>query len=232
MQPAEPTKSTVGRTGPFGHLPLERPAPLREIVRERLLAMIVSRELQPGHHLVENELAAALGVSRQPVREALLQLQAEGWVDQRPGQGTFVHNPTDSEADELLGVRAVLEAESARLAAQHTTPTHIERLRALLRDGEVAVAADDAAALVSANAAFHSYIVSMSGNHLLAQMLGAFELRVRWYHATFARIRGRASWDEHTEVVEAIAAENSTLAHDRMRRHAERTREGYRRRVR
>ena len=100
MQPAEPTTTTAGRTGPFGHPPLERPAPLREIVRERLLAMIVSRDLQPGHHLVENELAAALGVSRQPVREALLQLQAEGWVDQRPGQGTFVHNPTDKEADE------------------------------------------------------------------------------------------------------------------------------------
>ena len=194
--------------------------------------MIVSRDLQPGHHLVENELAAALGVSRQPVREALLQLQAEGWVDQRPGQGTFVHNPTDKEADELLGVRAVLEAESARLAAQHATPLHIERLRALLRDGEHALASEDPAALVSANAAFHSYVVTMSGNHLLAEMLSAFELRVRWYHATFARIRGRASWDEHTEVVEAIAATNSELAQDRMRHHTERTREAYRRRMR
>ena len=49
--------------------------------------MIVSGQLQPGQHLVENDLAVALGVSRQPIREALLRLEAEEWVDLRPGQG-------------------------------------------------------------------------------------------------------------------------------------------------
>ncbi len=66
---------------------------------------------------MESELAGHLGVSRQPVREALQRLNTEGWVDLRPAQGAFVHEPTEEEADQLLTVRTLLEAEAARLAA-------------------------------------------------------------------------------------------------------------------
>ena len=101
-----------------GRPPLERPAPLRQAVYDMLVEMIITRELQPGQHLVEHELAAQLGVSRQPVREALQRLHSDGWVDLRPALGAFVHIPTDAEADQLLAVRTLLEAESARLAAK------------------------------------------------------------------------------------------------------------------
>ena len=101
--------------------PLARPAPLRQAVYDVIAEMIVNRELQPGEHLVENELAAQLGVSRQPVREALQRLHSEGWVDLRPALGAFVHVPTEAEADELLATRTLLETESARLAAKRAT---------------------------------------------------------------------------------------------------------------
>ena len=229
---SEPAVSAAKPSGLPQRTPVARPAPLRDAVYDTLLEMITSRELQPGHHLVETELARILGVSRQPIREALLRLQFEGWVDQRPAYGTFVHIPSDTEADELLAVRAVLEAESARLAAQHTTAEHVERLRDLLQTGEQAVASEDPAALVTANSDFHGYIVSMTGNGFLAETLGSLERRVRWYHVSFARTRGRASWDEHAEIVEAISAGKSRRACDLMRRHAERTRMGYRQRPR
>lgn len=229
---SEHTGADPAPTGLSPRARLERPAPLREAVYDNLLEMITSRELQPGHHLVETDLARTLGVSRQPIREALLRLQAEGWVDQRPAYGTFVHVPADTEADELLAVRAVLEAESARLAAQKATAEHVERLRQLHQLGWRTVASEDAAAGVTANSEFHAYIVSISGNHLLAEMLGTLERRVRWYYTSFARTRGRASWDEHAEIIEAIAAKNSRRAHDLMRRHTERTRMGYRQRPR
>ena len=107
---------------PEGAMPkLERPGPLRERVYEALLELITTRSLRPGQHLVESELARHLGVSRQPVREALQRLNTEGWVDLRPAQGAFVHEPTEDEADQLLTVRTLLEAEAARLAAP--TPT-------------------------------------------------------------------------------------------------------------
>lgn len=229
---SEPATAATTPAGLPQRARLVRPASLRDAVYYNLLEMITSRELQPGHHLVETELARVLGVSRQPIREALMRLHAEGWVDQRPAHGTFVHIPTDTEADELLAVRAVLEAESARLAAQHATAEHVERLRDLQQRGERAVAADDPAALVAANSEFHAYIVSISGNGFLAEMLGTFERRVRWYHVSFARTRGRASWDEHAEIVEAISASKSGRARDLMRRHTEQTRTSYRQRAR
>jgi len=113
--------------------PLQRPVPLRQSVYDALIDLIVGGELPPGQHMVETDLARQLGVSRQPIREALHRMEAEGWVDLRPSQGAFVHVPTDSEVDELLDVRALLEAETARLAAASqasgTGPGRLARLR-------------------------------------------------------------------------------------------------------
>ncbi|WP_295658175.1 GntR family transcriptional regulator [uncultured Nocardioides sp.] len=207
--------------------PLERPTPLRERVYEAIAEMIVTRELKPGEHLVENELARDLGVSRQPVREALQRLQTEGWVDLRPGHGAFVHVPTDEEADQLLAVRAMLESESARLAAKYATAEHLEELRALLRAGEEAVAADDQADMVTANAALHAHVVSISGNRVLTNLIASVERRVRWYYLPIARSRGKDAWDEHAGIIDAIEEKNSRRAATQMRQHAERTRELY-----
>jgi DNA-binding GntR family transcriptional regulator len=207
--------------------PLERPAPLRQAVYDALAEMIITRELQPGQHLVENELAAQLGVSRQPVREALQRLQNEGWVDLRPALGAFVHVPTDAEADQLLAARTLLEAESARLAARQATPEQVEHLWELQRTGEKALAADDQEGLVAANAALHAYVVFMSGNTVLADLIASVDRRVRWYYLPIARARGKDAWDEHANLIDAIARRNSRRAGDLMRRHTERTRAIY-----
>jgi DNA-binding GntR family transcriptional regulator len=203
---------------------LERPTPLREQVYNAIAEMIITQELKPGEHLVENELALHLGVSRQPVREALQRLQTEGWVDLRPAQGAFVHVPTDDEADQLLAVRTLLEAESARLAAKHATPEHVEKLWALQAVGEKAVTADDQEAMVAANADLHAHVVSMSGNGVLAGMIASVDRRVRWYYTPIARSRGKDAWDEHAEIITAIEQGNTRRAATLMRQHTERTR--------
>ena len=207
--------------------PLERAAPLRERVYDAIAEMIITQELQPGEHLVENELAVHLGVSRQPVREALQRLQTEGWVDLRPAHGAFVHVPTDSEADELLAVRTLLESESARLAAKHATPEQIEQLRALQAVGEKAVAADDQEAMVAANADLHAHVVAMSGNGVLAAMIASVDRRVRWYYTPIARSRGKDAWDEHAEIIAVIEQGNARRAATLMRQHTERTRDAH-----
>lgn len=222
--PRGPLGGATTRTGP----PLvERPAPLREAVYDALVEMIITAELQPGEHLVENDLAAQLGVSRQPVREALQRMQTEGWVDLRPALGAFVHVPTEDEADQLLAARTLLEAESARLAAEHATPEQIEQLWEMHRSGEAALAADDQEGVVVANAALHTHIVTMSRNKVIADLIGSVDRRVRWYYLPIARARGKDAWDEHAELIEAIAAGDSDKANDLMRRHTERTREMY-----
>src|SRR3977135_1835088 len=87
----------------------ERPARPAQAVYDAIVELIVNGTLQQGQHMVENELAEYLGVSRQPVREALQRLQTDGWIELRPAQGAFVHVPSEDEVDQLLGVRTILE---------------------------------------------------------------------------------------------------------------------------
>ncbi|AZM58957.1 MULTISPECIES: GntR family transcriptional regulator [unclassified Streptomyces] len=213
---------------PQGAVPkLERPGPLRDRVYEALLELITTRALQPGRHLVESELAGHLGVSRQPVREALQRLSTEGWVDLRPAQGAFVHEPTEEEADQLLTVRSLLEAEAARLAAGHADRAGIEALEEILAKGLEAVAADDVDAAVALNARFHAKVMELSGNAVLAELGARVDRRVRWYYTPVARQRGERSWAEHRELIDAMAAHDAERATRLMRDHTEHTRRSY-----
>ncbi|QDQ14611.1 GntR family transcriptional regulator [Streptomyces spectabilis] len=213
---------------PQGTVPkLERPGPLRERVYEALLELITTRALRPGQHLVESELAGHLGVSRQPVREALQRLNTEGWVDLRPAQGAFVHEPTEEEADQLLTVRTLLEAEAARLAAANAGSAGIEALEALCARGESAVADGDVDLVVATNAAFHAKVMELAGNVVLAELAGRVDRRVRWYYTPVARQRGIRSWVEHRDLIAAIAARDEARATAVMRAHTEHTRRTY-----
>jgi DNA-binding GntR family transcriptional regulator len=212
--------------------PLKRPVPLREAAYEALLELITVGALRPGQHLVENELAERLNVSRQPVREALQRLSNEGWVDLRPAQGAFVHQPTEAEADQLMTVRALLEAEAARLATANAADGSIERLRELWRGGVAALQADDIDGVVTANAALHAFVMELAGNDVLAELAGQVSRRVRWYYTPVARQRGQQSWDEHAALIDAIAAKDSDRAARVMREHTEHTRRSFHQRGR
>jgi DNA-binding GntR family transcriptional regulator len=206
---------------------IARPVPLRESVYSAILDMIVSRSLQPGQHLVESELAVMLGVSRQPVREALQWLKNDGWVDLRPGLGAFVHTPTVDEADQLLAVRSLLETESARLAAKNATEVGVARLREVCQQGYVALEAEDVATMVELNAELHAAVMRMSGNDVLVELAGQVDRRVRWYYTPVARHRGAQSWQEHSDLIDAIAAGDADRAAAVMAAHTEQTRRSY-----
>ncbi|MFD0025619.1 GntR family transcriptional regulator [Streptomyces sp. NPDC058382] len=213
---------------PQGAVPrLERPGPLRERVYDALLELITTRVLRPGQHLVESELAGHLGVSRQPVREALQRLNTEGWVDLRPAQGAFVHEPTEQEADQLLSVRTLLEAEAARLAAANSGAAGVAALEELCAKGEQAVADDDVDLAVATNAAFHAKVMELAGNAVLAELAGQVDRRVRWYYTPVARRRGTRSWIEHRSLIAAISARDEQKATAIMRSHTEHTRKTY-----
>ena len=210
---------------PQGAVPkLERPGPLRDRVYEALLELITTRALQPGQHLVESELAGHLGVSRQPVREALQRLNTEGWVDLRPAQGAFVHEPTEEEADQLLTVRTLLEAEAARLAAAHADSAGIAALEELCAQGEQAVADDEVDTAVALNARFHTKVMELAGNTVLAELAAQVDRRVRWYYTPIARQRGHQSWIEHRGLIAAITERDEARATRLMREHTEHTR--------
>jgi len=201
--------------------------PLRQSVYDALIDLIVGGELPPGQHMVETDLARQLGVSRQPIREALHRMEAEGWVDLRPSQGAFVHVPTDSEVDELLDVRALLEAETARLAAGAASPDQVARLREICAEGEAAAEEGDFGRAVAANDSFHAQIAVIAGNSVLAEVADIVGRRVQWYYRMVAPARGHGSWTEHGEMIDAIETADPGRAQALARRHTERTRAAY-----
>jgi DNA-binding GntR family transcriptional regulator len=206
---------------------LKRPAPQRESVYEALTEMIIAGSLEPGQHLVEVQLASMLGVSRQPIREALQRLRNEGWVDMRPGFGATVHIPDEDEVDQLLGARAALESESARLAAGHATGDAIKTLRSVCQEGSDLLKRGDIDGAVRANADFHRLVSEISGNRYLTDFTAQVDRRVRWYYTPVAQRRGQASWREHVQVIKAIQAGDAELAARVMREHTEHTRRSY-----
>lgn len=227
MQPPEPTASRAAAAV----RPVDRPRPLRQSVYEILVELVAGGTLQAGQHLVESDLARQLGVSRQPVREALHRLEAEGWVDLRPSQGAFVHVPTDEEVDQLLDVRELLEGATARLAARAATPDAMAALRATWQAGMAAVEGGDVAAAVAANNAFHAAIAAVAGNTVLKELSDIVGRRVRWHYRQVAPARGHESWVEHAELVAAIEAGDEDRAAALARVHTDRTRTAYHRPV-
>ena len=103
-------------------------APRSQVVSEEIRAMILSGRLKPGERLVEESLSAELGVSRVPVREALLALSAQGLVRIEPRRGATVAEITPKIVAELVEVRALLEGLNARLAAQRHDPEIVAQL--------------------------------------------------------------------------------------------------------
>ena len=155
-------------------------------------------------------------------QEAMRQVRRDGgfvWIG--------LHEPTEDESDQLLAARTLLEAEAARLAAEHATPEQVEQLWELHRNGEAALAAGDQEGLVAANASLHSHIVAMSRNKVLGDLIRSVDRRARWYYLPIALTRGKAGWNEHAELIEAIGVGNRDRSGDLMRRHTERTRQMY-----
>jgi DNA-binding GntR family transcriptional regulator len=207
--------------------PLQKPAPLRQLIYDSLVDLIVYGALAPGEHLVEADIAKRLGTSRIPVREALQLLHRDGWVDLRPRQGAFVHQPTIREVDDAFGVRTLLEVESTRLAAIHADERSLKRLRQVLESGTRALARGDEEELVRLNSKFHAGIAEIADNEILAGIIARLDKRIRWYFVPVVRSRGEESWKEHRAIVEAIEAGDPEAAADAMRQHAELTQAAY-----
>lgn len=203
--------------------------PLRDQVRERLESLIIDGTYAPGQHLVETELAARLGVSRGPIREALQELKLRGWVEMRPRQGSFVRRPSLEEVDQFFHVRTLLETEVASLAAGRLTPDAVDAMRWEIAAAKQAMEAGDERRLIEATTIFHGYIHRLAGNTVLQELIEQLDKRLRWYFAPLAMERPADAWHEHEELVAALAEGDRARAAALMRSHTEAIRESYHR---
>ncbi|MGW1680330.1 GntR family transcriptional regulator [Saccharopolyspora sp. NPDC002376] len=154
--------------------------PESERVMRQLRDEIVDGVRAPGSRLVERDLAAELGVSRLPVRDALRSLVAEGLVTPRPRSWAVVREFTASDVADLNEVRGAFEALTFKLAAQRRTKDGLARLREVV-DAELAAArTGDEVRARRAAADFHEVVTSLAANELLNELDRVMSGRMRW----------------------------------------------------
>ncbi|CAA9353966.1 MAG: Transcriptional regulator, GntR family [uncultured Frankineae bacterium] len=202
--------------------------PLRSLVSDELRRLVVTGELAPGTRIVEDRLAARLGVSRNPVREALQALASEGFVEILPRRGAVVAQITAEQAEDLFDVRAALEPLAARLAARRASGPGVARLREILRRARQATDQQELDQLASYNTDFHSLVVELSGNDYLGLLVAPMARRVQWVFRTSAATRAPHSWAEHEQLLQAIATGDEDHAEAIARAHVTAARASYR----
>jgi DNA-binding GntR family transcriptional regulator len=192
-------------------------------MRERIL----DNQWAPGYRALEQELALALGMSRTPVREALIRLANEGLVEVVPRHGMRVLPVSAADMDEIYQVLGSLEATAAeRVAARKPSAAEIAPLQDASRAMDEALKRDDLDAWARADERFHRHLVELCGNRLLAATVHNFWDRAHRARMFTLRLRPKPvnSTREHTELVRAIRKGDVAAAREIHRAHRERGR--------
>ena len=182
---------------------------LRNDVFERLRDAVVDGTFAPGEQLKDVELAAWLGVSRTPVREALLRLAASGLVVTQPGRSTTVSTLDDRRVRDARDVLAAMHRLAVAETAGSLSSDDIERMRAANRRFTAAIEAGDIGAALDADEELHAVPVEALGNEALLSVLDQFGPLVRRVEQLRFRADGSASVAAHDELIALMAAGDS-----------------------
>ncbi|MFD2415200.1 GntR family transcriptional regulator [Amycolatopsis pigmentata] len=204
----------------------DRPARLTDAVHDQLRGAILGGDLAPGQQLSVPNLAQRLGVSRGSVREAVLQLVADGLAEERPRRGVVVATLGVPEVRHIHQIREVLEGQAARLCAESPAPELVADLEAALTEQERAIAGEDGTGYTDTDERFHTLLAAACGNPMLEALIERLHAQMRVALAQVAeapehRHRGH---DELRAVLEAVRAGNPDAAESAMRAHIRRTR--------
>jgi len=188
-------------------------------IADRIVESILARKLRPGERLGEQELAELFGVSRTLVREALMQLQARGFVEVLSRRGWYVVEPSFEEAQETYAARRVIEPG---MLSDAGTPLQsaIRKLRQHVADERKAVASANAATRSVLLADFHVCLAECLGNRFLTAMMIDLSAKTTLVSALYqSQTQARDSSDDHAAIVTALAEGDMAKAARIMRAH-------------
>lgn len=210
-------------------LVLARGPSLTEQAAESIRSRIVRGVLQCGEPLSEMALAQELGVSKTPVREALIQLKREGLVDIHPQRGTFVFEMNAAQVRELGDMRAILETAALRLAERDEGEALCRAWTPLIGAMRAAIEARDAETYRVLDGAFHRAIVDAAGNRFLAEAYTGIAFRIQALRSRLSLdpALNKAALDDHVHLLELIRNKRSKRAADLLLSHIEGTRDRY-----
>ena len=195
---------------------------LPALVQREIERMILAGDLAAGAQLREAEVAAMLGVSRGPVREAFRALEESGLVRLEKNRGVFVRQISVAEADDIFELRAVLDDFAGRRAAQNATPAEAEELFVLAGRMEHAMGLGDFDAYHAANVAFHDRIVQLAANAKLTTLYRRLVNELHLHRRATLAQAGilPVSMREHRAIAEHIAARRPAAAGRALFEHA------------
>ncbi len=230
---AESGTTALARAAASRTIALVQSNSLPSLVQRELERMIVAGETAAGAKLNEADIAARLGVSRGPVREAFRALEESGLVRLEKNRGVFVRQVSVAEADQIYELRAVLEEFAGRRVAESAQPEAIAELFALVEAMERAVVRADAAAYFDGNLAFHDRLVEIAGNAKLTLLYRRLVNELQLYRRAALDLADSlpASAREHRAIVERIAARQSAAAGRALSDHVLASRERMHRKV-
>ncbi|WP_342358921.1 GntR family transcriptional regulator [Terrarubrum flagellatum] len=190
-------------------------------LRDALEDEILTGGLPPGARLDEASLAARFGVSRTPIREALMQLTAAGLVASQPRRGATVAIVAPNKLVEMFDVMAELEGMAVRLAARRHDDADLANIREALEACAEAAASGDADAYYYQNERFHHALYAASHHGFLIEQCVALHRRLKPYRRLQLRVRQRmaTSLAEHRMIADAIAAFDGAQAEKAAREH-------------
>ena len=194
---------------------------LTEQVRKAIVSEIASGKLKPGERIIQENIAQVLGVSRQPVQQALLLLKNQGVLRDAAGRGLIVTSLDPKQVRQMYDIRAVIEGLAFRKAAENN-PLRAKKLGlALIQNGRKSVKSGSVAQMIAADIKFHDFIYALSENSLIAP-----SMEVQWTNTQ--RVMGevlmegetpRDIWNQHEALLDAVMSGDGQAAEALARQH-------------
>jgi len=195
--------------------------PLRDVVFNTLREAILKGELKPGERLMELQLAAKLGVSRTPIREAIRMLEQEGLAVTIPRRGAEVARMTEKDMQDVLQVREALDELAAGIACALITEEEMEQLEQAAKDFETATDTGDVKRIADTDMIFHDIIYHATRNPKLVNILN--NLREQMYRYRVEYLKDERNYPillkEHSEILAGFRERNKDRVTDSMRKH-------------
>lgn len=195
--------------------------PLRDVVFKTLREAILRGDLKPGERLMELQLAAKLGVSRTPIREAIRMLQQEGLAVTIPRRGAEVAAMTEKDMEDVLQVREALEILAVQLASEKITKEQIAELEERLKAFEQAVETAEVKQIAQSDIDFHDLIYTAAENPRLVVLLN--NLREQIYRYRVEYLKDEKNYprliEEHRQIMQGLKERNEQYVVEMTKKH-------------
>ncbi|MEL7567343.1 MAG: GntR family transcriptional regulator [Dehalobacterium sp.] len=203
--------------------------PMREVIFHFLRESIISGKFAPDDHLIEEELAKQLNVSRTPIREAIRKLELEGLVRRSPRRGVVVRKFSLEDAEEIYDLRSVLEGYAARLATKNISMDQINKLKSLLSEMKESIKNGNTIGEMDLHKKWHLTLYAASKNSRLERLLNDYADYLQFFRTLALQNPGRLNetTEQHESLIHAIESGDSELAEKVAREHVVRGKEAF-----